>query len=61
MKICALIKKGFHEDEPKKYRSLVLGGEWFCSRCGHVAVGKDMLCYPKGKKKKKKEEQKAET
>ena len=51
MKICSLVKKGYHRDEPKKYRALVVKGKWFCGSCGRVAVDADSLCDPKGKKK----------
>ena len=54
MKICALVKKGYHKDEPKKYRALVLKGKWWCASCGRTAVEAELLCEPKGKGKKKK-------
>ena len=53
MKLCALVKKGMLEEEPKKFRKLVLGGSWYCAKCGRVAKDADLLCEPKGGKKEK--------
>jgi len=53
VKICALVKKGYHQDEPRKFRALVVKAKWYCGKCGRTAVDPDMLCDPQGKKKRK--------
>lgn len=57
-KMCALAKKEIPGRDPKGYAALAVGGNYFCEKCGRVAVDKEMLCSgkkgkEKGKTKKK--------
>ena len=54
-KMCALAKKEIPGKDPKGYAAVSVGGEYFCEKCGRVAVDIDMLCSgKKGKIKTKK-------
>jgi hypothetical protein len=54
-KLCALAKKEIPQKDPKGYAALVVGGQYFCEKCGRVAVDKETLCSgKKGKIKSKK-------
>lgn len=57
-KMCALAKKEVPSKDPKGYAPLVVGGEYFCEKCGRVAIGKEMLCSGKKGKDKGKEKKK---
>lgn len=52
-KMCELAKKEIPKKDPKGYAAVVLGSEYFCEKCGRVAVEKDMLCSGKKAKNKK--------
>ena len=52
-KMCALAKKEVPKKDPKGYARIAVGGEYFCEKCGRVAVDMEMLCS--GKKGKVKE------
>ena len=53
-KMCALAKKEIPGKDPKGFAALVIGGEYFCEKCGRVAKDKDMLCSGKKVKIKSK-------
>ena len=39
-KICKLVKKGLHTENPKKFMSLVRGSHYLCTSCGRTAAKK---------------------
>ena len=45
-KICKLVKKGLHTENPKKFMSLVRGSHYLCTSCGRTAAKKEALCKP---------------
>ncbi len=44
--LCCLVKKGFHSDHPKKYKSLLKDSNYMCRKCGRAAADKKNLCKP---------------
>ena len=45
-KLCKLVKDGYPEDKPKKYRKLVESAEYICKKCARTASDKSNLCKP---------------
>ena len=44
--LCGLVKKGYHKDHPKKYKSLLKNSNYMCRKCGRAAADKKNLCKP---------------
>ncbi|MHC4771480.1 MAG: hypothetical protein ACYSO7_00205 [Planctomycetota bacterium] len=45
-KICQLVKKGLHTENPKKFMSLVRDSRYLRASCGRTAAKKEALCKP---------------
>ena len=47
VKLCKLVKKGFSEEEFKKYAAFVGSPRFICTKCGRAAVSEENLCKPR--------------
>lgn len=45
-KLCVLVKKGLHKEDPEAYRELLRGARYACKRCGRAAAKAKCLCKP---------------
>jgi len=43
-KLCALVKNGFHKEDPKAYKDLLRDAAYMCKKCGRAAAKAKCLC-----------------